>query len=126
MIDKCTYFVLARRIPRKSVFFVLVSRHQSSPRSILATLIIFDQHSSTGRVESEFISSSQSTVSLFWQEVLYCNKQGKHCVLGQRAPNAFNTRSQRQSLYVFEDESSISIFVSFISSIKFPMGDVPF
>ena len=110
-------------IPRKSVFFLPVSRHQSS-RNIVDSFRIFNQQSSTGHVESEYISSNQSTVSIFWQG--YCNKQRKHCGLGQRAPNLATcvTRSQRQS-YVFEDESSIIIFVSFHQLRKISSGRCP-
>ena len=122
--DRQMYLIcFGNEIPRKSVFFLPVSRHQSS-RNIIDSLRIFNQQSSTGHVESEYISSNQSTVSLFWQE--YCNKKRKHCVLGQRAPNLATrvTRSQRQS-YVFEDDSSIIIFVSYHQFHKISSGRCP-
>ena len=109
-------------IPQKSVFYPPVSRHQSSG-NIVDSFKIFNQQLSTGHVESKYTSSSQTTVSLFWQE--YCNKK-EHCVLGQLAPNLATrvTRSQRQS-YVFEDDSSIIIFVSFHQFHKISSGRCP-
>ena len=126
MTDKCTYVVFVTRSQENlSSSFPF---HDTKVHEILSTVLesfrIFNQQSSTGHVESEYKSISQSTMSLFCQE--YCNKKRKHCVLGQRAPNLATrvTRSQRQS-YAFEDDSSIIIFVSFHQFHKISSGRCP-
>ena len=123
--DRQMYLIcFGNEIPRKSVFFLPVSRHQSS-RNIIDSLRIFNQRSSTGHVESEYISSSQSTVSLFWQE--YCNKKENTVYL------ANELRTWPRALHGLKDKVTYlktivqSLYSSLIISfIRFPVGDVPF
>ena len=123
--DRQMYLLcFCNEISRKFVFFLPVSRHQGS-RNIVDSFRVFNQQSSTGHVESEYISISQSTVSLFWQE--YCNLKKNTVYL------ANELRTWPRALHGLKDKVThlktiVQLLYSslIISSIRFPVGDVPF
>ena len=128
MTDKCTYFVFVTRSQENlSSSFPF---HDTKVHEILSTVLesfrIFHQQSSTGHVESEYISISQSTMSLFWQE--YCNKKKENTVYLTN-----ELRTWPRALHGHKDKVTYLKTIAqllysslFISSIRFPVGDVPF